>query len=183
MLLFNKRRVLFTADDHFWHDSIIEKCRRPYASIDEMNADLKLRWNNVVGKDDVVIHLGDFGMSLPERWASMLRELNGNKILIRGNHDRSAKWYGGGFDVVCRNEIVCVDGLRCWVNHYPHSRPGSTQTKHRRPSAPGGYDIALCGHVHDRWLVQDGVINVGVDVWNFQPADLEQLLPLAKPKA
>ncbi len=175
MLVFSNRRVWFTADNHFWHDSIIEKCRRPYGTIDEMNQDMKLRWNNVVNADDVVVHLGDFGMGIPTQWPSMLSQLNGSKILVRGNHDRSAKWYCGGFDHVSRNEIVCIDGVRCWVNHYPQSGSG----KHRRPPAPGSYDIALCGHVHDRWRVQDGIINVGVDVWNFQPISLEQLLPLA----
>lgn len=180
MLSFVKLRVLFTADDHFGHDGpngIIKTCRRPYASVAEMNADLIRRWNAVVTPDDVVIHLGDFAMGLPALWPGYLEQLNGRKILVMGNHDRAARWYHGGFDTVCRNEIILVDGVRVWVNHYPVNT-SLQPMRHRRPPAPGDYDIALCGHVHNAWLVQNGVINVGVDVWDGQPIGLDRLLPL-----
>ncbi len=175
MLTFRNQRVLFTADDHFFHDDIIIKCARPYQNVDDMNADLRQRWNAVAGPDDYVIHLGDVAMGLPALWPSLLAGLNGHKFLVRGNHDRSGKWYHGAFTLLDRNTVVSIDGVLFWLNHYPSAPPGA-RGKHRRPPAPGRYDVALCGHIHDKWLVRDGVINVGVDVWDFTPVCPAQLL-------
>lgn len=34
----------------------------------------------------------------------------------------------------------------------------------------------LCGHVHEAWARRDRIINVGVDVRNFRPVTLDELL-------
>lgn len=178
MLSFDDVQVWFTSDNHFFHEGIIAKCLRPYSSTDAMDADMIARWNDCVRPKDVVLHLGDLAMGLPNRWPALLATLHGRKILMRGNHDRVAKWYGEGLELLRTNEIVLVNGMRCWLNHYPKSR-GPQDVRHRRPAAPGDFDIALCGHVHHNWLVQDGVINVGVDRWQFAPVQLDRLMPLA----
>ncbi len=50
----------FTADHHFGHANIIRYCNRPFASAEEMDATLVHLWNETVGRDDIVYHLGDF---------------------------------------------------------------------------------------------------------------------------
>lgn len=45
-------------------------------------------WNNKVGPDDLIFHLGDFAFGGSELWNSILPKLNGHKVLIIGNHDR-----------------------------------------------------------------------------------------------
>ncbi len=173
------RRVWFTADTHFQHQMLIDTIRLQYATTSDMDMDLIRRWNLTVAPDDLVIHLGDFGMGLPDNWAALCAQLNGTRILVRGNHDRSVDFMRAvGFHEVVRNDIITVDGVRLWLHHYPARRPG--QTGPARAPAPGAYDIALCGHVHDAWRVNaDGCVNVGVDVWDFAPIDLPRILAVA----
>jgi calcineurin-like phosphoesterase family protein len=43
-----------------------------------------------------------------------------------------------------------------------------------------GYGINLCGHVHNNWEIKkygrSYVINIGVDVWNFRPVSIDEIL-------
>ena len=56
-----------------------------------MDEALAARWNEVVGEEDVVWHLGDFAIRVrPERAASILDGLHGAKHLIGGNNDPPA---------------------------------------------------------------------------------------------
>ena len=53
------------------------------------NEALIKNWNSVVRPEDTVYHLGDFAFYKDQRKTiNVLRRLNGNKILIRGNHDK-----------------------------------------------------------------------------------------------
>jgi calcineurin-like phosphoesterase family protein len=174
---FGNRRVLFTADPHLSHNGIISKCNRPFTSIGHMNDTIRDRWNAVARPQDIVIVAGDMLMGMPDQWGRLLAGLNGRKLLFKGNHDRSQKWYGNAFEAVVKNGIVVVNGVRYWVNHFPYGTL-KENGKFRRPEPPGEFDIAICGHVHTLWKVKDGVINVGVDVWDFTPVGEDQLLPL-----
>ena len=65
-------------------------------------------WNEVVSNNDVVIHLGDFGLGKKEYIASIVKRLNGKKILVMGNHDNwSEQTYRDmGFHTVSRFPIL-----------------------------------------------------------------------------
>lgn len=68
--------VFFTADTHFFHHSIIKYCRRPFRSVEEMNAGIIARWNAQVGKDDRIYHLGDVSFGgLSELFACLLNSM------------------------------------------------------------------------------------------------------------
>ena len=54
----NPDRVFFVSDTHFFHKNIIKDCDRPFADVDEMNQFMIDRWNEAVGPDDIVIHVG-----------------------------------------------------------------------------------------------------------------------------
>ena len=54
--------TFFTSDTHFGHNNIIEYCKRPYTSVEEMDAALEKNWNEVVKPDDLVYHLGDLAI-------------------------------------------------------------------------------------------------------------------------
>lgn len=85
------RLPFLIADLHLGHKKIVEflnedgtKCR-PWTNVDEMNEALIGNWNKVVQSKDKVYLLGDivFGKSN----LHLLDRLNGDKVLIRGNHD------------------------------------------------------------------------------------------------
>jgi len=78
----------FTSDTHFGHARIIELCGRPFKDVSHMNETLIHNWNNVVGEDDTVYHLGDVALGAWVDWDKSLSRLNGHKILVVGNHDR-----------------------------------------------------------------------------------------------
>jgi calcineurin-like phosphoesterase family protein len=85
-----------TSDTHLRHRNILEYCpwRKTWAStIEEHDLILKGSWNARVRKADLVIHLGDLALARKEDFPELLGSLNGNLILILGNHDRSAKTY------------------------------------------------------------------------------------------
>ena len=80
-------KIFITSDTHFSHKNIIKYCNRPFSSVEEMNSVLTDNWNSIVSKDDLVIHLGDFSFGRTiESIKNHLDKLNGNKILILGNH-------------------------------------------------------------------------------------------------
>ncbi|MBQ1192537.1 MAG: hydrolase, partial [Lachnospiraceae bacterium] len=44
-------------------------------------------WNSVVGKNDLIYIVGDFSFKKAKDTENLLRQLNGDKVLIKGNHD------------------------------------------------------------------------------------------------
>jgi len=84
--------VFLVSDTHFGH----EKCctvfkrvdgnpLRPFASAEEMDETMIALWNERVRPSDKVYHLGDVVIS--RKYLKTLSRLNGDKVLIRGNHD------------------------------------------------------------------------------------------------
>lgn len=114
-------RQLYISDTHFGHANIINFDKRPFKSVEEMDEALIQNWNEVVHKDDTVNILGDFCWQKASRWIEILKQLKGNKILIRGNHDLKSfphelKNY---FAVVSEQLGIVDEGRKVILNHYP----------------------------------------------------------------
>ena len=87
----------FTSDWHLNHRKILEFCKdtRLFSDVSEMNDKIIKDCNKKVGKDDVLIHLGDFALNIgykPEMMFDNLFDLRvdivcRNIILYEGNHD------------------------------------------------------------------------------------------------
>lgn len=83
--------VFLTSDTHFGHKNICKFTNydgspvRPWDDADEMDEEMVKRWNETVGPKDKVYHLGD--VVINRKNLSILDRLNGDKVLIRGNHD------------------------------------------------------------------------------------------------
>jgi len=84
--------VFLVSDTHFGHAGV---CRftesdgvtkiRPWTDPDEMDEAMVRAWNERVKPTDKVYHLGD--VVINRKSLSTLSRLNGDKVLIRGNHD------------------------------------------------------------------------------------------------
>jgi len=179
-------RTFFTSDEHHGHRNIIGYCNRPFSDVHEMTEEMVRRHNAVVGPNDVVFHLGDFAMDerLVER---VLRRLNGHHRLIPGNHDRChpchRSWQAArnrylryGFETV----DMRLSGEHFDAEHLPYTGDKSDRDRYAkfRPEDKGGW--LLHGHIHEKWKVRGRMINVGVDVWDFTPVALEDLLAIKR---
>lgn len=82
--------IFFIGDTDFGHHKILEfeKEARPFKTIGEHDEALINNWNSVVGKRDVIYHLGDVIFSGSQQYKKILSRLQGIKQLILGNHDR-----------------------------------------------------------------------------------------------
>lgn len=112
-------KIFGISDTHFNHARIIDYCNRPYADVKEMDEDMIKKWNETVSNSDVVLHCGDFGLGNKEYISSIVKRLNGKKILILGNHDNwSEQTYRDmGFHTVSRFPILYADWYLC--SHAP----------------------------------------------------------------
>ena len=84
--------VFLVSDTHFGHAGVCRFLRndgvtklRPWDDPQEMDEEMIRRWNERVRPNDKVYHLGD--VVINRKALSTLARLNGDKVLIRGNHD------------------------------------------------------------------------------------------------
>ena len=167
-------RVFFTADCHFDHNAIIRFCDRPFENERHMNEELVDRWCRKVGTNDLVYHLGDFafkGESNAKFWET---KLTGDIVHIRGNHDKN-----NGVKTIITHAIMEYGGLIIYATHRP---PDEFQEGTIEANLITACDIILCGHVHGLWkwkkILGKICINVGVDVWDYEPVNIASILKL-----
>jgi calcineurin-like phosphoesterase family protein len=84
--------VFLVSDTHFGHAGVCRFTRndgvtklRPWDNADEMDEAMVAAWNERVRPTDKVYHLGD--VVINRKALGIMRRLNGDKVLIRGNHD------------------------------------------------------------------------------------------------
>ena len=140
-------------------------------------------WNAKVPKDGIVYHLGDFAWGTINYWERIREQLNGEIILIFGNHDDRFLYNERMhrlFKEVTPQKKVWFDKTCIYMNHYPFLCFGG---------AWEGLDATwqLFGHVHSNsrskeGLDQNRLINcfptqydVGVDNNNFTPISFDEV--------
>lgn len=86
--------IFFASDHHFGHANILTFKRddgtplREFVDVDHMNEHIVNCHNSVVRPGDKVYFLGDVTMDRKSRGLEILQRMNGEKILIKGNHDQ-----------------------------------------------------------------------------------------------
>lgn len=166
--------IYYTSDLHFGHKNILRYENRPFESVDEMNEKLVENWNNKVKPEDTVYHLGDFAiknssMNL-DKIIELYNRLNGNKILLIGNHDLD--WIDKVSDKLQYKpvdylEIKDGDRIVC-LCHYPIE---DWDGKHHG-------SMHVHGHIHGRDIISHlpNRFNAGVDVRNYEPVTLDEMI-------
>ena len=166
-------KVFFTADLHFWHNNIIRFANRPYKNVEKMHEDIIKRWNEKIPTDATVSILGDVSWKGIEDTQHLLDQLNGNKILIIGNHDPDSiiNYFNKAYDMLGLRVIDVEEGgeTYCHLCHYPlhewnRDRHGS---------------INLHGHCHGS---NDDIdkhnckrLDVGVDSYGMNPLSWDDI--------
>ena len=184
-----KQKIFFTSDLHFGHENVIRFDNRPFNTVEEMDDEMIKRWNAKVGKGDIVYVLGDFIWKAATNEAvSIIRRLNGQIILIKGNHDRflhnaAAKKALAGikdYDDIC---VTLEDGTtrRCILSHYfiPFYNGHRYQAIHLHGHSHLTEEAAEEGRITTE-LNEKGydlkIYNVGCMYWNYTPVTLDEIL-------
>ncbi len=155
----------FTADQHLYHENIIKYCKRPFKDAKEMSEKIIDNHNEVVTKNDIVIHAGDFAfLKKKEKVGKIINKLNGHNIFLKGCHD---EWLPNINPQIWRKNIdgqyvvVCHYNMRTW----PKSHYGSWQ---------------LFAHSHGNWAPTGKQHDIGVDNNDFYPVSFNQLVEIMK---
>lgn len=159
-------KVYLIGDLHLGHDKILHfSPMRGGTTTEEHDKWIIDQWNSVVTKRDTVWVLGDVAFSA-EALHLKVGQLKGNKILVRGNHDRQdTKEYMRYFSHIYG--IVKKNGF--WITHAP-VHPQELRGKRN-----------IHGHVHQNHImngdvIDDRYINVSVENCNGIPVLFDSII-------
>lgn len=158
-------KTWITADLHLGENRF-ELMGRPFNDQQEMVLKLALEHNQLVNPDDLVIVNGDVCYQKTPEYLKYVSRFNGKKILIRGNHDRvftddELKPY---FDEIIpegSGRYYTVNDIKCYITHYPTCGVADA--------------FNLVGHIHSAFKYQLNMLNIGIDVHNFKPVDMDKI--------
>ncbi len=177
-IVLNGKKVFFTSDTHFFHANVIRYTNRPFDSVEQMNKTLIDNWNRVVGKNDVVFHLGDFAFGGKKQWNQILDQLNGKIYLVLGNHDMAffKTALVERFELVALEMYAIIDEQHIRLSHEPFLCYGGSNRNvwqlfghvHSRENKGGRYADRLA-------MLTAMQYDVGVDNNNYTPVSFEQV--------
>ncbi len=176
--------IYYISDTHFNDERVAALCGRPFKSIQEHDQALVNNWNKKVTNNDIVYFVGDICTNFFPGVIDLLKSLNGEKYLVVGNHDMDAieEYKSSGiFKKVEYIMIIKDQGRDVILSHQPLM---DWDTVIR-----GSY--LIYGHIHNK-TIKNGIeyqqikdyyknkkaYNAGVDVTNFEPVTLDELIKL-----
>ena len=198
LVLEKDQRIFFTSDTHYNHANICsatttwvgaENLTRKFKSLSQMNDALVNNINEVVGENDVLVHLGDWSFGGFEKISEFRNRIVCKNIhLTYGNHDHHIRnnkedikdIFSSTHDYlfldIRRPSIVGkgqMDKYSFVCMHYPIASWDSMNDG----------TIHLHGHVHlppNLRLGEGKSLDVGVDGNNLHPMSLDEVLSVVK---
>lgn len=192
----DRKPTFFTSDWHIGHAKSIEFDRRPFPNVEEMHKALIRRYNSSVPWDGVCYFLGDIGLGGSKETHEVIRQLNGTKVLVLGNHDKNPyAMYKYGFDVVLHGCVLYIQGERVTMSHCPlrdvfredttgmgkyEGEPWHGNIKNAKYSFKDEGQFHLHGHIHSGPSNNKGKIlgrqyDVGVPANNYSPVSISTI--------
>jgi len=165
-------KTFLISDTFFGRNEIIKQLNRPFDDIIDMENQMISRWNETVGKNDIVYHLGNFAWDTitAER---VIQQLNGRIKLIIGEYDDAIVEIASYHNNI---EILTVQ-------YYKDSRNKAVFSHWPLLEWPGK-DMDLY-HFHGHSLTnlktnlkESNRINMVCDKWNYKPQNIEILYEL-----
>lgn len=163
------------SDTHFGHAGVCRFLRedgtklRPWDDPDEMDEEMIKRWNETVRPNDKVYHLGD--VVINRKALKTLARLNGDKVLIKGNHDIfRLEEYTEYFRDVRGYHVM--NGMI--LSHIPVHE-----------ESLGRFGTNIHGHLHYNRVKKDGVVDpryycVCVEHTDYRPVLFEEVIKRIK---
>lgn len=165
--------IYFTSDLHFNHNKDFIYQARGFENIEEHNKTIVENFNSAVAAGDEVYILGDIMLGDNESGIEYLKQLNGKKHIILGNHDTPARiqlYESLGID--CKYADIIKRGKwQFYLSHYP------TLVNNYNEELVKFY--CLCGHSHtqDKFdTIKNKCYNVGVDAHENYPINIEYII-------
>ena len=181
--------VFLVSDTHFGHLGVCKFTRndgvtklRPWDNPEDMDEEMVKRWNETVRPNDKVYHLGD--VVINRKAMSIMRRLNGDKVLIRGNHDifrdeeyrehfRELRAYHVMNGMILSHIPVHEDSLgRFGVNIHGHLHSN-------RVKKPRGYDVKTGTMLYSN-EIDPRYHCVCVEQTDFRPISFEDVIQRIK---
>jgi calcineurin-like phosphoesterase family protein len=152
------------ADLHLGHRNIIDYCRRPFSSSQEMDRVLIGNWNYTVRPGDEIYHLGDLRYGRNAHGAThYLDQFTGIIRLVPGNHDEVMP--GAVHDL-----RLTYEGIPFLMIHDPEE------------ARVGKGTWVLHGHHHNNHIAlypfintENRTINVSAELVNYAPVSLAEI--------
>jgi calcineurin-like phosphoesterase family protein len=166
----------FTADTHYFHESVIQFGKRPWPNLDEMHEGLIANWNSRVRPKDEVWVIGDFAFrnKKGDGIAAIFHRLNGKKHLIDGNHDNKdvfeLPWTWRG-----PYREMHEEGHNLILSHYPMR---SWNKMYRGSYHFYGHEhgnVVNYSHHHNA-VGKGGSCDVGSDCFNWHPVSFQEAI-------
>ena len=170
-------KIFVTSDLHFGHDREFVWGARGFKSIEEHDAEIIKRWNEVVTAEDDVYILGDLMLGDNAHGIHCLSQLNGKLHILTGNHCTSArqKLYHTLENMVefcgCATTIK-YKKKQLYLSHYPTITSNMEANPHQAV-------FNLYGHTHQTTNFYNGqpfMYHVGVDSHNCYPVLLDDVI-------
>ncbi len=170
-------KTFFTSDLHLGHDKEFIYKPRGFNTVVEHDAAIIERWNNVVSAEDTVYILGDVIMGDQDAGIEKLKQLNGKKIIVFGNHDTTskvAKYREIGITDIGYANMFKYKKIHFYLSHYP------TITSNMEKSTNiHEHIINLFGHTHSPqkfYYEMPFMYNVSMDAHNCTPVEIEDII-------
>lgn len=169
------KNIWFVGDWHFCHDKEFVFKKRGFNSIEEMNETIVKRHNTIVAPDDMVYVLGDCALGNTIHAIEYIKQMNGHKILIIGNHDtdeRIKTYVKENLfeDIQFGARLKASKHKRFYLSHYP-SLVGNFD------ASPNIWNISAHTHSKEKFEIGDKKIYcVSMDAHNCYPVNLETIL-------
>lgn len=166
--------IWFTSDLHFGHDKEFIWKARGFENIEEMNKTIIERFNSKVQPEDTVYILGDSMLGDAAIGEECLKQLNGNKIIIIGNHDTAnrIKIYQKYAEEVVYAKVIKYKKKNFYLSHYPTITGNLDDSPHTCV-------INLYGHTHQLnnfFEERPYMYHVGVDSHNCYPVSIDDII-------
>ena len=181
------RNVFVISDTHFGDEKMLSylkadgsPARPEFKTVNEMDDFMVEQWNSVVRPCDKVYHLGD--VAIKARNIHTLEKLNGDKVLVRGNHDTERlSLYRRYFRDV--RAVHVHEGAI--LSHIPI-----------HPDSMGRFEFNIHGHLHYNFVMRvddtggrirsvrdNRYVNVCVEHFGYKPVLLSYVLETARAKS
>ncbi len=162
--------IYFTSDLHLGHQTVL-KNRPQFRDTDEMKTTIIANINSIVKPSDTLYILGDLAFRIPVDEANeLICQINGKKILIRGNHDKD--YDESLFEFIKDYDTLKFNKKKYILMHYPitcwaQMKYGSIQLHGHLHSAP-----EYNNRNHEIGRLQ---YDVGVDAHDFRPVPIDEI--------